>query len=108
MLTQQEIVRALGGEVHGNEVVVPGPNYSPTDRSLSVKLDAGAPDGFVLHSFADDDPIRCKDYVREKLRFLYFRNVRCVREQTNEWSLFARLKKQITSSIGLSGARTEG
>jgi hypothetical protein len=24
------------------------------------------PDGFVVHSFAGDDPIDCKDYIREK------------------------------------------
>jgi hypothetical protein len=26
-----------------------------------------APDGFVTHSFAGDDPIACRDYVRQKL-----------------------------------------
>src|SRR5262249_30080107 len=39
---------------------------SAADRSMSVKLDANAPDGFIVHSFAGDDPIACKDYVREK------------------------------------------
>jgi hypothetical protein len=39
----------------------------PADRSLSVKLDPSAPSGFVVHSFADDDPIACRDYVRAKL-----------------------------------------
>ena len=29
-------------------------------------LDAGAPDGLIVHSFAGDDAIRCKDYVRDK------------------------------------------
>src|SRR5262245_49591750 len=29
-------------------------------------LDDGAPDGFVVHSFAGDDAIVCKDYVRQK------------------------------------------
>ena len=67
MLTLQQIARALGGEVCGNQVRAPGPGHSPKDRSLSIKLDASAPDGFLVHSFADDDPIRCKDYVREKL-----------------------------------------
>jgi hypothetical protein len=33
---------------------------------MSVKLDAAAPDGLVVHSFAGDDPIACKDYVRER------------------------------------------
>src|SRR5262249_13144941 len=35
--------------------------------SLSIKLDASAPDGFLVYSFAGDDPTHCKDYVREKL-----------------------------------------
>jgi RecA-family ATPase len=62
----QSIARALGGEVRGGQVLAPGPGHSAKDRSLSVKLDAGAPDGFVVNSFANDDPIQCKDYVREK------------------------------------------
>jgi hypothetical protein len=32
-----------------------------------VKIDANAPDGFLVHSFANDDPIACRDYVRQKL-----------------------------------------
>ena len=30
-------------------------------------LDANAPDGFVVNSFAGDDAIACKDYVRDRL-----------------------------------------
>ena len=63
----RSLARALGGEVQGNEVKAPGPGHSAIDRSLSVRLDASAPGGFVVHSFAQDDPIACKDYVREKL-----------------------------------------
>jgi RecA-family ATPase len=33
---------------------------------MSVKLDSGAPDGFLVYSFSADDPIKCRDYVREK------------------------------------------
>src|SRR5215831_16833374 len=62
----RSLARVLGGEVQGNEVLAPGPCHSAKDRSLSVKLDAGAPDGFIVHSFAEDDAIRCKDYVRER------------------------------------------
>ena len=40
--------------------------HSAIDRSLSVKLDADAPDGFVVHSFAGDDPLACRDHVRTK------------------------------------------
>jgi len=35
-------------------------------KTAPAVLDANAPDGFLVHSFADDDPITCKDYVREK------------------------------------------
>ena len=61
------MARLLGGRVNGEAVLCPGPAHSASDRSLSVKFDANAPDGFVVHSFATDDPIICRDYVREKL-----------------------------------------
>jgi hypothetical protein len=67
MLTLQQIARALGGDVSGGQVRAPGPGHSPQDRSLSIKLDESAPDGFLVHSFAGDDPLICKDYVRAKL-----------------------------------------
>ena len=62
----RSLARALGGEVRGDEVLCPGPRHSAKDRSLAVKPNNYAPDGFVVHSFAGDDPIACKDYVREK------------------------------------------
>src|SRR4029453_8330705 len=62
----RSLAHCLGGEVRGGQVPAPGPGHSPTDRSLSVKLDPSAPDGFVVYSFASDDPIICKDYVRKK------------------------------------------
>jgi hypothetical protein len=67
MLTLQSIARALGGEINGVQVLVPGPGHSSADRSLSVKLSSSSADGFIVHSHAGDDPIRCKDYVREQL-----------------------------------------
>src|SRR6478672_59603 len=63
----QKIAELLRGEVSGGQVLCPGPAHGATDRSLSVLVDANAPDGFVVHSFADDDAIACKDYVRDKL-----------------------------------------
>jgi hypothetical protein len=63
----QTIARLLCGRVNGDAVLCPGPAHSASDRSLSVKIDANAPDGFLVHSFAADDPIICRDYVREKL-----------------------------------------
>ncbi len=59
--------------MQGNEVRAPGPGHSRIDRSLSVRLDANAPDGFVVHSFANDDPIACRDYVREKAELPAFK-----------------------------------
>jgi hypothetical protein len=48
--------RALGGDVSGRDgVVCPGPGHSRQDRSLSVRFDPSAPDGFVVHSFAGED-----------------------------------------------------
>jgi hypothetical protein len=60
------LAAVLGGEVSGDQVLAPGPNHSKADRSLAVKIDGAAPDGFLVHSFANDDAIACKRYVREK------------------------------------------
>jgi hypothetical protein len=65
--TLQEIARALGGEISGDQALAPGPGHSPRDRSLCVKLSGEDPSGFIVHSFAGDDPIECKDYVRARL-----------------------------------------
>ena len=62
------LARALGGDVIGRDrVAAPGPGHSGRDRSLVVTLDADAPDGFVCTSFASDDWMTCKDYVRQCL-----------------------------------------
>jgi putative DNA primase/helicase len=66
-LDLRAIARALGGEVSGQRVLAPGPQHSPKDRSLSVSLAPALPGGFLVHSFAGDDPIECKDYVRARL-----------------------------------------
>jgi len=63
----QTLAHALGGEVNNGQVLAPGPGHSAADRSLSIKIDDNAPDGFLVHSFSTDDPITCRDYVREKL-----------------------------------------
>jgi hypothetical protein len=66
--SSQEIARLLGGEVRGpGQIMAPGPNHSSADRSLGVKLDPASPDGFVVNSFAGDDPFVCRDHVRSKL-----------------------------------------
>jgi putative DNA primase/helicase len=64
----RQIAQTLGGDVIGADSAnVPGPGHGPADRSLSIKLNARAPGGFVVFSHAGDDPIECRDYVRGKL-----------------------------------------
>ena len=65
-MTLDHVAKSLGGEVSGGQVLAPGPGHSATDRSLSIKLDDKAPEGFLVHSFADDD-VACRDYVRQRL-----------------------------------------
>jgi putative DNA primase/helicase len=68
MLDLRTIARIMGGEITGqNSCNVPGPGHSKADRSLSIKLSARAPGGFVVYSHANDDPIECRDYVRGRL-----------------------------------------
>jgi len=66
-LDLRSIARALGGEISGRQILAPGPGHSRGDRSLSVRIEPEAPDGFLVHSFAGDDPIVCKNYIRRQL-----------------------------------------
>jgi hypothetical protein len=67
MMSLRELARALDGEVSGRQVLAPGPGHSRRDRSLSIRLSNDAPDGFLVHSHADDDWQMCRDYVRAQL-----------------------------------------
>jgi hypothetical protein len=67
MMDVATIARVMGGKVYGGAANVPGPGHKPHDRSLRVFVDPNAPDGFYVHSFANDDPIQCRDYVRRKI-----------------------------------------
>jgi hypothetical protein len=66
-LSLEELAVALRGDIRGSEVLVPGPGHSADDRSLRVRPNLNADGGFVVHSFAGDDPLECRDYVRTKL-----------------------------------------
>lgn len=69
MTDLRAMARDLGGEVAGiGQILCPGPGHSSRDRSLSVRLDPRSPGGLVVHSFAGDDPLAAKDYVRQRLR----------------------------------------
>jgi RecA-family ATPase len=75
-ISLQQIAAALGGEIRNGAVLAPGPGHSPQDRSLSVRVDPNAPDGFLVHSFANDDGLACKQYVRERCGLLAFKPAR--------------------------------
>lgn len=68
MSALQQIARALRGDIAGRDLVLaPGPGHSSRDRSLSISFDPQAPDGFLVHSFANDDWEVCRDHVRDVL-----------------------------------------
>jgi hypothetical protein len=68
VITAREAAAALGGQAtSATSLICPGPGHSPHDRSLSVRLDPAAPDGFTCHSFAGDDWRSCRDHVRAGL-----------------------------------------
>lgn len=62
----QEIARALGGHVRqGGDIAFPGPGRKPADRSCTLRLDAKAPDGFVVADARRSLPdLQIKDHVR--------------------------------------------
>jgi AAA domain len=66
-LDLKNLAQALGGDISRDQVLAPGPDHSPADRSLSIMLSTSALVGFVVNSFAGDDLIVCKDYVRQKI-----------------------------------------
>lgn len=68
LLDSRTVAQAMGGDVYRkNQVRCPGPGHSANDRSLSIFLIPEASGGFRVHSFAGDDPIQCRDYVRQTL-----------------------------------------
>src|SRR5579863_7216121 len=66
MIGLRELAIALGGIVSGGQVLAPGPGHSKGDRSLSVRLDASAPNDVRVYSFAEDDWRDCLDHVRAR------------------------------------------
>src|SRR4051812_26445446 len=64
----QQAAQALGGDVYrGQEILCPGPGHSRADRSMQIRFDPGAPDGFVCRSYANDDFRACRDYIKGRL-----------------------------------------
>jgi putative DNA primase/helicase len=63
----REIARACGGVVAGGQALIPGPGHSQRDRSVSVKMSAASPLGFIAHSHCGDDFREVRDYIADKL-----------------------------------------
>src|SRR5262249_11840182 len=51
----------------GERVWGAGAGHGRRERWVGVGIITSTPEGFVVHSFAGDDPLACKDYVRERL-----------------------------------------
>jgi putative DNA primase/helicase len=69
MINARAVAAALRGQVAGpNTILAPGPGHSMDDRSLAVRLDPRAPDGFLIFSHAEDDWRECRDHVRTLLK----------------------------------------
>ena len=69
MINARTVAAALDGQVAGpNTVLAPGPGHSMDDRSLAVRLDPRAPDGFLIFSHAGDDWRKSRDHVRAVLK----------------------------------------
>lgn len=67
-LDPRRMAELLRGDFVGRDnLLVPGPGHSSKDRSLSIRLVPTAPGGFLVHSFAGDDPMVCKEHVRQSL-----------------------------------------
>jgi RecA-family ATPase len=86
----------LGGGVRGDQIACPGPNHSSADRSLSVRFDSAAPEGFVVNSFANDDPIICRDHVRSKCGLPAFNGNGC-RDSLSSEEIQKRLRAAVMS-----------
>lgn len=88
---------ALGGSVSGRDrVLCPGPGHRPHDRSLSVRFDSTAPDGFIVESFAGDPWDVCKDHVRRTLGLGSFEPGQGCRENT-KWVSYLPAPQSVES-----------
>lgn len=62
------VAHVLSGDVAGDQVLFPGPDHSPHDRSGSFRLAPERPEGFIVHSFSEaTSDMELKAYVEEIL-----------------------------------------
>ncbi len=66
--TPEQIAERFGGGlVDDKGICVRGPGHNAGDDSLRIFLNPALPDGFWTHSFAGDDPAKCRVYVLKTL-----------------------------------------
>jgi hypothetical protein len=63
----KELANKLGAEINGPWLNISGPGHSKSDRSLGIRFNPSAPDGFWISSLAGDDPVVCRKHVLELL-----------------------------------------
>ena len=59
----RELANKLGAEINGGWLNISGPGHSKSDRSLGIRFNPSAPDGFWISSLAGDDPVVCRKHV---------------------------------------------
>ena len=62
-----ELAKLFHGDWNGDWLNISGPGHKKGDRSLGILFDRKAPDGFWVHSLADDNPAECRNHVKELL-----------------------------------------
>jgi putative DNA primase/helicase len=97
----QSWARALGGEVSGSNVLCPGPSHGANDRSLSVQAAGASPDGFIVHSFSDDDWRECHAFVCSKLGRAPFKPGQYEARATREKPVIAKTRDNSDAALNI-------
>jgi putative DNA primase/helicase len=96
-MNRKELAKLLGADLSGDWLNIRGPGHLKKDRSLGIILDPASPDGFRLHSLADDDPAVCRAYVKQLLQDIVSNGSICI--STDEAGLRAKSKSNAALAI---------
>jgi len=69
-MSLHELARRLNGAVNAGWINIRGPHHSASDRSLGIRFDAAAPDGFRVHSLAGEVESECRAHVKSLIQKL--------------------------------------
>jgi hypothetical protein len=58
-----ELAKKLHADINGPWPNIRAPGHSKSDRSLGIRFNPSAPDGFRINSLAGDDPAVCRKHV---------------------------------------------